>query len=442
MVNMLRTPEFKVGMLVIIVGALIAGMSMKVSESSGFSGGKKLWFSLENASGLIKNGAVHVAGIRVGVVRNIGLDATGKARIDVVVQQGVQLSKSSKIQIRPNGILGDKHIEIIPGNPSDPMLQDGDQISGVDDAASLDKLIGDAGRVAKSLVVVADNLRDATEGDDSKPVGKILKNIEALTADLSELVRSKKGEVSEMISTMKSAMARIDRAMVNVEEISQKINEGKGTIGRLINDEELIDQLDTTITTFGNLSDLAFKTEVSIEGHYNILPRQDASRTYLGVRVQPGPDRFYEVGLVSKPGGPIEETTRTTVTNGGPPVIVNDKVVTENDYRFTLLFGKTFYNFGVKAGIIEGEGGVGLEYELWRKRIKLGLDAFDFNPDKSLDRDFQLRPYARYTFTKGVYIQGGGEDLLNEQTRSVFFGGGVFLGNEDLKAFISRININ
>lgn len=440
--KMLNTPEFKVGMMVLIVAGLIAGMSLKVSESSGFMGGKNLWFSLENAAGLIKNGPVHVAGIRVGVVKKISLGGDGKARVDMVVQPDVVLSKSSKISIRPNGILGDKHIEIIPGNPGDEPLKDGDQIAMVDDAASLDKLIGDAGRVAKSLVVVADNLRDATEGDDSKPVGKILKNIEQLTGDLKTLVADKKGEVSEMITAMRSAMVRIDRAMVNVEEITQKINDGKGTIGKLINDEEMVDTLDTTLTTFGTYADLAFKTEISIDAHTNVIPRQDGQRTYLGVNIRPGADRFYEVGLVSKPGGPMEEWTRTVTTVGGPTVTTNERTVEENKYRITALLGRNFYNFGVKAGLIEGEGGVGVEYNAWHRRIKFGMDAFDFDPDDALDRDFQLRPYVRYNVMRGVYLQGGGEDVLNERTRSFFFGGGVFLTNEDLKAFASRININ
>jgi phospholipid/cholesterol/gamma-HCH transport system substrate-binding protein len=440
--KLLGTPEFKVGMLVIIVATLIGGMSLKVSESSGFMGGKKLWFELENAAGLIKNGPVHVAGIRVGVVKKISLGNDGKARVDMMIQPDVQLSKSSKIQIRPNGILGDKHIEIIPGNPTDAMLVDGDQIGTVDDNASLDKLIGDAGRVAKSLVVVADNLRDATEGDDTKPVGKILKNIEVLTGDLKELVASKKGEVSEMITAMRSAMIRIDRAMVNVEEITQKINDGKGTIGKLINDEEMVDNLDTTLTTFGTYADLAWKTEISIDAHTNAIPRQDGQRTYLGVSIQPGIDRFYEVGLVTKPGGPSEEWTRTVSTVGGPTVTTNERSVQENEYRFTAMLGKYFYNVGLKAGIIEGEGGLGVEYYALQRRLKLGVDAFDFDPDDALDRSFQLRPYVRYSIMKGIYVQGGGEDLLNERTRSMFLGGGVLLTNEDLKAFLGRINVN
>ncbi len=437
----LKTPEFKVGLLVLVVSGIIGAMSLQVSESAGFMGGKKLWFTLENAAGLIKNGPVHVAGIRVGVVKTISLAEDGQARIDVVVQPEVRLSKSSKVQIRPNGILGDKHIEIVPGNPNDPMLESGDRISGVEDSASLDKLITQVNKVATSLTVVVDNLRDATEGDDSKPVGKIIKNFESLTSDLAQLVREKKGEVGEIITTMKNAMARIDRAMVNIESISTKINEGQGPIGRLINDEQMGDSLDSTIETFGFFSDLTMKTDISLEAHSNSIPRQDGFRSYIGANIRTGLDRFYEAGLVSTPVGVMNEKTTTTTVGPGPSTITNEKVVFENKYRFTALFGKNFYDFGLKAGLIENTGGVGIEYTALRKRLKVGVDAFDFGGSDNEEDDMKLRPYVRYNIMKGVFVQGGGEDMLNERKRSVFFGAGVFLSSDDLKGLLSRVNL-
>lgn len=436
-----KTPEFKVGVLVLIVSGIIATMSLQVSESAGFMGGKKLWFTLENAAGLIKNGPVHVAGIRVGVVKQIGLSDDGQARIDVIIQPHVRLTKSSKVQIRPNGILGDKHIEIIPGNPNDPLLVSGDRIDGVEDSASLDKLISQVSKVTSSLTVVVDNLRDATEGDDSKPVGKIIRNIENLTGDLAQLVREKKGEVGEIISNMKSAMARIDRAMVNIEQISTKINEGQGPIGRLINDESMGDSLDSTIETFGFFSDLTMKTDISLEAHTNSVPRQDGYRSYIGANIRTGLDRFYEVGLVTTPVGLTEETTATTTVGPGPATVTNTRIEYENKYRFTALFGKNFYNFGIKAGLIESSGGVGVEYTVLRKRLKFGVDAFDFGANDDPDDDLKLRPYVRYNIMKGVFVQGGGEDMLNERKRSVFFGAGVFLTSDDLKGLLGRVNL-
>ena len=436
-----RTPEFKVGVLVLIVSGIVATMSLQVSESAGFMGGKKLWFTLDNAAGLIKNGPVHVAGIRVGVVKQIGLSDDGQARIDVIIQPNVRLTKSSKVQIRPNGILGDKHIEIIPGNPNDPLLVSGDRIDGVEDSARLDKLISQVSKVTSSLTVVVDNLRDATEGDDSKPVGKIIKNIENLTGDLAQLVREKKGEVGEIISNMKSAMARIDRAMVNIEQISTKINEGQGPIGRLINDESMGDSLDSTVETFGFFADLTMKTDISLEAHTNSVPRQDGFRSYIGANIRTGLDRFYEVAMVTTPVGLTEESTVTSTVGGGVPTVTNNQVRYENKYRFTALFGKNFYNFGIKAGLIESSGGVGVEYTVLRQRLKFGIDAFDFGGNDDPNDELKLRPYVRYNIMKGVFVQGGGEDMMNERKRSVFFGAGVFLTSDDLKGLLGRVNL-
>jgi len=438
--SLFKTPEFKVGILVIVVSGLIGAMSLKVSESAGFAGGKKYWFTLDNAAGLIKNGGVHVAGIRVGVIKDITLDAEGHARIDVLVEPKVRLTKTSKVQVRANGILGDKNIEIIPGNANDPLLASGDRIEGIDESASLDKVISQVGKLAESLTVVADNLRDATNGDDTKPVGKILKNIETLSGDLKDMVHQNKGQVNEIITGVKSVVAKMDKAMANIQDISTKLNEGKGTLGRLINDEEMVDQLDTTLTTFGNYADAANKLELAIDANSNIIPRASATRTYLGISLRPGPDRFYDVAIVSTPTGPLNELTRTTTVNGGTPTVVNEKTVYENKYKLTAMFGKNFYDFAVKAGVIEDEGGLGMEYNVWRRRIKFGVDAFDFDPAVK-GNSFQLRPYVRYTVMKGVYVQGGGEDMLNERSRSAFFGAGVFLTSEDLKALLSRVNL-
>jgi phospholipid/cholesterol/gamma-HCH transport system substrate-binding protein len=208
----------------------------------------------------------------------------------------------------------------------------------------------------------------------------------------------------------------------------------------LINDEDMVDSLDSTLTTFGNYSDAANKLELAIEANTNSIPRADATRTYLGLDVRPGPDRFYQIALVSAPEGPMQEITRTTIVNNGPPTVTNETTVNENKYKLTAMFGKNFYDFGVKAGVIEDEGGVGAEYYAWRRRIKVGFDAFDFDP-KTKGNSFQLRPYVRYTFMKGIYLQGGGEDMLNERSRSAFFGAGVLLTSEDLKAMLSRVNL-
>src|ERR1044072_3403228 len=112
-----KSPEFKVGLLVVVVGSLIAFMSMQVSEDPSYLGrSKKAWFLLKNAGGLVKNSAIKTAGIPVGIIKNITLQ-DGQARIDITVKSDVHLTVSAVVEVAAQGILGDKHIEIYPGAP-------------------------------------------------------------------------------------------------------------------------------------------------------------------------------------------------------------------------------------------------------------------------------------------------------------------------------------
>jgi phospholipid/cholesterol/gamma-HCH transport system substrate-binding protein len=103
----LQAPEFKVGLMVLIVAGIIAGMSLRVSNDPSYLGNsKEAWFYIDDASGLVKNSGVRMAGINVGIIKEIKLE-NGQARIEMVLEGATPVTKSARIEIRPNGILGD-----------------------------------------------------------------------------------------------------------------------------------------------------------------------------------------------------------------------------------------------------------------------------------------------------------------------------------------------
>ncbi|RYZ76933.1 MAG: MCE family protein, partial [Proteobacteria bacterium] len=126
--NFFSAPEFKVGLLVLIVAGIISGMALSVSSDSSYLGShKNAWFLIDDASGLIEKSGVRMAGIRVGQIKKVGLE-NGQARVEMMLDGDVPITKSVRIEIRPNGILGDKHVELIAGDPRDPPLRSGEQI--------------------------------------------------------------------------------------------------------------------------------------------------------------------------------------------------------------------------------------------------------------------------------------------------------------------------
>lgn len=452
--NFLSTPEFKVGLLVVVVSILVGIMSMKVSENASFIGNsRQLYFLVGNASGLIKNSPVRVAGIRVGVIDDIVLEH-GQARVNMTVQSDVLLTETSRIEIRANGILGDKNVEIIPGSSNDPVLGIGGQIMVVEDHASIDRLVSEVSKITDSLSDIVDNIRDATEGDKNKPLGKIVHNIEKLTGDLAELVGDKKDEVAHLIdrldsvattvdelvsdesddglkATWKRTLTRIESTMANVDDIAGKINRGEGTIGKLVNDEETVDELNEAISGINSFLSLGEKMETSFDYYGHYLTNASGVRNYFGIKIQPGLDRFYEIAVVDAPEGTTESFQQTLTPEGGTPTTTREEKTHFDRIALTVLFGKNFYNFSIKGGIIESQGGIGLEYKFWQDRFKFQFDAFGLgNPN--------VRGYLRYNFFKGLYVVGGQQYIFRDgnSNPSAFVGAGLFLTNDDIKILL------
>jgi phospholipid/cholesterol/gamma-HCH transport system substrate-binding protein len=396
-----------------------------------------------------------MAGIQIGIIKKIRLE-NGQARVEMSLEGDAPVTKSARIEIRPNGILGDKHVEVVAGDPRDPPLRSGEQFLVVDDRASMDRLINEVAKITKNLTVVAENIKSATEGDTDKPIGRIVKNVETITNNLAEFTSGQKDNVAAILdnlrdttdtindmvndetdeglkSTLKRSMARVDNAMKNIDEVTTKINSGKGTIGKLINDDRTVEELNTAIAGVNGYLDAGAKLQSSLDFHSNYLMTDHAAKTFLNVQLQPGLDRYYEIGVVSDAQGVTQNTTTTTDANGTVSTVREQKRF-ENQIKFNALFAKNFYNFTVKGGVIENTGGLGVDYFMLKRALRLSVEAFDF-------ANVNVRAQARYSIFSGLYVNAGGENLASQGPRSsnAFVGAGLFLTNDDLKLLVAKL---
>lgn len=456
---MWSTPEFKVGVLVVVVAGLIGAMSLKVAEGPGvLTGQRSHYFDVDDAGGLVKNSAVKMAGIKVGVIDDIEL-VNGKARVHLKLDRDIPVTASSYVELRADGILGDKHVELLPGKPGEKPLESGEPISRAEDRGSLDQMVNEISKITSSLRDLAKNLNQATsgEGDPSTPIGRIVLNIERLTKDLSEMSGRNKDKINEIVDQVHSitsnldgfisdesptgfkaawqkatdSLSRIDSSLKNIDEITGKINRGEGTIGRLVNDESTIDGINQAVENVNEFLGGAQQMETSIDFHSEFLADASAAKSYLNIKIQPGLDRYYELGVVDDPKGVTSVVDREHEQNGTVTESTDTKTY-RNKIKFTALFAKNFYNLTIKGGIMESSGGIGVDYHFFKRRLRFSLEAFDLD-------DPYVRAFARYTVMRGIYLVGGGDNILNRDDEySTFVGGGIFLTNDDLKWFASK----
>jgi len=456
--NLLQAAELKVGLLVVTVAALIAYMSMQVSDNPSYFGRQgSAWFIMKDASGLVKGSQVKSAGIPVGIIKNITLQ-DGMARVDLSLKPEFKLYVSSAVEIRSQGILGDMHVALYPGSPTDPPLEHGGQILNVKTSGSLDNVVAQVGEIASTLKDTAQALKEATTEDGTRKhiLGRIVSNIEKLTADLADITSENKGKINEIVDQvnrvtksldeilndpsgdsfkvqLKRTMTRLDSAMKNIDEISGKVNRGEGTIGRLINDEDTVEELNTAIEGVNSFLDTAGKTQTALDFHSDYLGEIGSMKTTVGIKLQPGLDRYYYLGIVDDPTGVVEEIDTRTTPSGGPESNVNEVKTYKNKVKFNAQFAKVFWDLTVRGGLIENSGGVGFDYNIYRNKLIYTMDFYELG-------NLNIRAHLQYNVWKGIYVLGGIQDAVNNQNkRSNYVGAGLLLTNDDLKLLLTKL---
>jgi phospholipid/cholesterol/gamma-HCH transport system substrate-binding protein len=461
--------EFKVGLFVLTCLGIVAAMSFQINNDPTMARkGKRYFAYLPNANGIVKKSTVKMAGIPVGIIHDIVLD-DGKAKLLLIIKGDLRLSDDAVLEVRPNGILGDKYVEITQGTPDRPELADNSQIMKTVDQSSFDVVIKQVGKIAADLGDVTAALKGATTGNGSTetPLGRIIKNVESLTADLKDITGENKDRITETLAhlhnisktidqfvndesddgfktnfrKMAKSLGKVDHILTNVDEITGKINQGKGTIGKLINDEQTVEELNHAIAGINGMLDTANKFQLELDYHSELIAGGSFVKSFVGVIIQPGPDRYYLVQVIDDPKGSYDQTTTSTVTNGGAAQTQVTGAVYNNRLKFSAEFAKIFYDLTVRAGIIQNSGGFGADYTFFNKKLRFSTEVFGFGRPEGVD----VRAYARYKFYSAFYVTAGGDDLMNKGVGNLdgtgaagFIGAGLDFTDDDLKLLLAK----
>jgi phospholipid/cholesterol/gamma-HCH transport system substrate-binding protein len=233
----------------------------------------------------------------------------------------------------------------------------------------------------------------------------------------------------------------VDNILKNVDEVAAKINKGEGTIGKLINDDTTVEELNHAIKGVNSFIDSGTKMQLSLDYHSEVMSGP-LTKSYIGVNIQPGPDRYYSLALVDDPKGSYERIDTSQAVNGGSASTTVTQNVYKNKFKFSAQFAKTFYDLTIRAGVIESSGGVGVDYTLLGKKLKLTSEVFGFGRQEGA----YLRAFARYKFYSVFYAAAGGDDILNTKGNpltgtgaSGFIGAGLDFNNDDLKLLLTKV---
>lgn len=295
----------------------------------------------------------------------------------------------------------------------------------------------------KNLEVFSAELRTQTPVIAEK-VNRIADRVNNITGDVDDVMSSSKQDLKETIDSIRYVTSRLEKTVDNVNEITSKINEGTGTFGALVNDNETAEDVKETIRGLKNMVTQYDKFQLNLEFAGEKMVDTGETKGYFKLRIDPNEEKYYLLGLASSEQG----TTTTTVTShtfDNPPNDVgHDYTETEvareeNSLTFIAQYAhQMFYeNLFLRLGLMESEFGIGADYSFFDDNFTLYLDAYDFNSDSV--RDPHLKTKLRYRLGKNFFVDAGYDDFLNEETSSFFVGGGIRFTDNDLKYLLGKV---
>jgi phospholipid/cholesterol/gamma-HCH transport system substrate-binding protein len=218
--------QLRVGLMIVVALAIMVIAIYKVGTAANlFSKRYELVTFFADANGLRKGGQVMIAGQLAGVVHDIeflpvDFDTTRNLRVTMRIDGNVrdQVRSDSKARLRTLGLLGDKVVDISPGTPRFAVLTPGDTVESIR-ALDYEAVIAQAAEAVDDMVLLVRDLRQITGGivRGEGSIGQLMTN------------RSLYDQLTGTLSRTNATLARLQSS--------------NGTLGRLLDDPTMYNRL-------------------------------------------------------------------------------------------------------------------------------------------------------------------------------------------------------
>lgn len=272
--------EVKIGIFaVVILLASWAGVRF-LSGMDVFSRNKTYYANYEAVNGVQVASPVMIRGVKVGQVSAITLDPAKEksVRLTLSVERKYAIPDDTQAKIASNGLLSGKCVELVLGTSS-AALDNGADLKTVEDmdlmsmaGSELEALKEKLNDVVIRVTTTLDNVNQLIEANQ-RNINGVMTHLDSMTGSLDDVLTGRKTELQELVVNLSkfaealgSNSEKVDSLLTNVNTITEQfadanvagslqetlskldailanMNEGDGTMSKLMNDKELYDNL-------------------------------------------------------------------------------------------------------------------------------------------------------------------------------------------------------
>lgn len=244
--------EIKTALLAIIALFLLYfGISYLMARSV-LSNDRVFYAEYGNVGGLVPSTKVMINGYKVGKVQDIRLQASGKSIVTLALDNDFQFSKNSIVQLQEDGFIGGKSLAIMPKYDGAPNAVSGDTLQAVIQVGMIDtfknQLTPLQTKIEKMLVSTDSLLTSVNEILNQESRDNIKNSIRDLNTTVANFKRAS-GTLNTMLDTNKE---KLDNTFTNVDNMTANLSKVSDSLAKLeLN--KMVDDLQSTIKGFDNI---------------------------------------------------------------------------------------------------------------------------------------------------------------------------------------------
>ncbi len=427
--------EIKIGLFLAITLAIIMLFIFVVGDLGNLfkKKGYPLYTYYDSVAGLEKRTVVRLAGVKVGFIQDIRLKGN-QAEVELSINPGVEISRDSKATLAALGLLGEKYVEILPGE-EETMVQPGDTIAGLP-SVSFDQLGNMLSSIGEEIKDTSQALREMLGGDETRgSLRDTFQNLSTFSAELSDFFRENKTgltrslersqqaiqnfderaetvskDLDDLIQLIKNTIeenrgslkgnledineliSKIEESLRLLNESLEKLSKGEGTLGKLIKSPELYEKTEETVSEIQKMISPVSSLRVNVGIQAEYFAESELFKGILSIGLWPAPDKFLLAQIVHDPW--------------------RDK------FTYTAQGGIRWGAFAPRAGFLESALGLGLDLYTLKDRLIFSLESFDFNRDPRP----RFRVWTSLVATKSIQLLLGLDDFTLAAGREFYLG--------------------
>ncbi|MDR9418508.1 MlaD family protein [Gracilimonas sp.] len=283
--------ELKIG-VTIIVAIIVAFLGYSVMKDQPlFKTSTTIYTKFDQVYGLIPGNVVNVKGFKIGTVKKMDLLISDSTLVTMNIEEDYQIPKGSIAVLKSSGVLGGKFIEIQKSDSTE-MVPDQGTIEGVFEQGIMDsfaeegeKLSNDISGSIQGVEKLVGSLNETLDDENKENISGIIRNLENSTNSLSELIEKRRNDLDQMILDAKNTLGNLNEmssenkeqltsfinnleaTSVELETLSQglnetnltlnevltKVNNGEGSLGKMVNDPSLYNNIDSLSVNLNEL---------------------------------------------------------------------------------------------------------------------------------------------------------------------------------------------